>query len=53
MAGVREVWLVDPEDLTMEIWTGPALPENELNASDSITSALLPGFSLPLAELFS
>jgi Uma2 family endonuclease len=52
-AGVKEVWLVDPEDRTTEIWTGPALPESELTSTDSITSALLPGFTLALPELFS
>lgn len=52
-AGVKEVWLVDPEDHTAEVWTGPALPESELTSTDSITSVLLPGFAVPLAELFS
>ncbi len=52
-AGVKEVWLVDPEERTAEIWTGPRLPESELTSTDSITSALLPGFAVPLAELFS
>ena len=52
-AGVKEVWLVDPEDRTAEIWTGPTLPESELTSTDSITSVLLPGFTVPLAELFS
>lgn len=52
-AGVKQVWLVDPEDQTAEIWTGPTLPETELKATDSVTSTLLPGFSAPLADLFS
>jgi Uma2 family endonuclease len=52
-AGVKEVWLVQPEDRTMEIWTGPKLPEQALTGTDSITSALLPGFTLPLANLFA
>ena len=52
-AGVKEVWLIQPEDRTVEIWTGPTLPEQALTASDSITSALLPGFTLALPELFS
>jgi len=47
------VWLINPEDRTVEIWTGPILPEPALTGTDSITSALLPGFSLPLADLFS
>jgi Uma2 family endonuclease len=52
-AGVKEVWLIDPETSTAEIWTGPRLPERELTASDVVTSPLLPGFELPLQELFS
>lgn len=52
-AGVKEVWLINPEDHTVEIWTGPTLPEPALTGSDSVTSALLPGFTLPLTELFS
>jgi Uma2 family endonuclease len=52
-AGVKEVWLIDPETRTAEIWTGPQLPEQELSGEATISSALLPGFDLPLAELFS
>ena len=52
-AGVKEVWIVDPETATAEIWTGPQLPEHELSGTDAITSALLPGFALPLAEIFA
>ncbi len=52
-AGVKEVWIVDPETATAEIWTGPQLPEHELAGADALTSALLPGFALPLAELFA
>ena len=51
-AGVKEVWLIDPETKTAEIWTGPALPEGELTTADAIGSALLPGFKLHLEELF-
>jgi Uma2 family endonuclease len=51
--GVKEVWLVQSEDCTVEIWTGPKLPEQALTGTDSITSALLPGFTLALPELFS
>lgn len=52
-AGVKEVWLIDPESRTAEIWTEPRLPEQELAGSDVITTPLLPGFSLPLQELFA
>ena len=52
-AGVKQVWLINPEDRTVEIWTGPTLPEPALTGADSITSVLLPGFTLQLPELFS
>ena len=51
-AGVKEVWLIDPDSKQAEIWTGPQLPEHELTVAESINSALLPGFSLPLEQLF-
>ncbi len=51
-AGVKEVWLIDPESREAEIWTGPQLPERELTAEDAITSPMLPGFELKLADLF-
>jgi Uma2 family endonuclease len=52
-AGVKEVWLIDPESREVEIWTGPRLPELELTGDAAIGSPLLPGFALPLQELFS
>ncbi|HXP85364.1 MAG TPA: Uma2 family endonuclease [Bryobacteraceae bacterium] len=52
-AGVKEVWLIDPETKTAEIWTGPALPEHELTVADALTSPLLPGFALALGEVFA
>ncbi len=52
-AGVKEVWLIDPEACTVEVWTSPTLPENALTGEDALTSALLPGFALPLADLFA
>jgi Uma2 family endonuclease len=52
-AGVKEVWLIYPEAREAEIWTGPTLPEHTLTEADVLVSALLPGFALPLAELFA
>jgi len=52
-AGVKEVWIIDPESSTAEIWTGPRLPDHELMLTDALSSPLLPGFALPLAELFA
>src|SRR6266849_9577854 len=43
-AGVKEVWLIDPQSRDAEIWTGPTLPERTLTESDTLTSSLLPDF---------
>ncbi len=51
-AGVREVWLVDPEVCTVERFrrdTGSAL----YRASQSLTSVELPGFSVSVADFFA
>jgi Uma2 family endonuclease len=52
-AGVKQVWLINPEDRTVEIWTGPNLPAPALTGQDMRTSSLLPGFAMPLPDLFS
>jgi Uma2 family endonuclease len=52
-AGVKEAWLSDPEAREAEIWTGLTLPERAFTETDVLVSALLPGFSLSLAELFA
>jgi len=51
-AGVKEAWLIDPESKEVEIWIGLQLT-HELTGDAAITSPLLPGFALTLAELFS
>ena len=51
-AGVKEVWLIDPDERDVEIWTGLSLPDHALAGDNLLASALLPGFGLPLAELF-
>jgi Uma2 family endonuclease len=53
VAGVKEVWLLDPQVREIEIWTESGLPDRALAISDVLTSALLPGFGLPLRELFA
>jgi Uma2 family endonuclease len=52
-AGAKEVWLIDPEDCIVEVWTGPSLPDHALSGSAVLKSPLLPGFVLPLEELFA
>ena len=52
-AGVKEVWLIDPDVREIEIWKGPSLPDPVLAGGDVLTSALLPGLALPLEELFA
>jgi Uma2 family endonuclease len=52
-AGVKEVWLIDPQSRDAEIWTGPTLPEKFFGVDDTLTSPLLPGFAVFLAALFS
>ncbi len=52
-AGVKEAWLIDPEDHTVEIWTGPTLPDHALGGNATLASPLLPGFALPLSDLFA
>jgi Uma2 family endonuclease len=52
-AGVKEVWLIDPETRTVEIWTSPNPPDRDLSIGDTLTSPLIPGFALSLERLFS
>ncbi len=51
-AGVKEVWLIDPEVREIEVWTGPSLPP-ALTGDAVLESNLLPGFALPLEQLFA
>jgi Uma2 family endonuclease len=51
-AGVKEVWLIDPDSREVEVWRGAALPDRALVSGEALTSPLLPGFELPLDELF-
>jgi Uma2 family endonuclease len=51
--GVRMVWIIDPEDRTVEIYRSPdegrILRENAMLTGDDV----LPGFSCRVAELFA
>jgi Uma2 family endonuclease len=52
-AGVKEVWLIDPEVREIEVWTGTSLPAHDLTGNAVLESKLLPGFALPLEQLFA
>lgn len=48
-AGVEEVWIVDHKSRTVEVWN--AQGTTALNDTQTLTSALLPGFSLAVRFL--
>ena len=50
-SGVREVWVVYPSTRSIELHH-PAGETRTLRGDDVITSDLLPGFALPVAEIF-
>jgi Uma2 family endonuclease len=52
-AGVRLVWLVDPEARTVAVYTGPEHFTVLGEAQTLDGGAVLPGFTLPLRELFA
>ncbi len=52
--GVREFWAVSPEARSIEVYqfvTG-SQPTHLLRETDTLTTALLPGFELPLSAVF-
>ena len=54
-AGVSEYWIFDPENdtaLLLELHDGDYVARPLLTASDTLTTPLLPGLAIPLAELF-
>lgn len=51
-AGVRMIWLVEPQDRTITVLQ-PGQPARRLVAGDTLTGdPVLPGFSLPVADIF-
>ncbi len=51
-AGTEVVWIVDPDTRTAEIYTSPQ-HSRHIDIADSLTGeGVLPGFSLPMKELF-
>jgi Uma2 family endonuclease len=54
-AGTKLVWEVDPEDRTVAVYADPQRPDlmTLLRETDTLDGgAVLPGFALPLADLF-
>ena len=54
-AGVREYWPIDPRNDTvtqLELRGGEYIERAVLGAGDALTTPLLPGLSIPLAEIF-
>lgn len=55
-AGVKEYWIVQPQDRTLTIFTldasGNYQPSKPLTQGDIVTSRILPGLQLDLNELF-
>ena len=54
-AGVREYWIVDPRDDTLtllELRDGEYAERSVLTVSDTLTTPLLPGLAIPLADVF-
>lgn len=51
-AGTKLVWIVDPDARTVAVYTEPTTPA-VLTTADTLTGGdVLPGFALPLTELF-
>lgn len=52
-AGSKLMWVVDPEARTVAVYTGRTGNPTVLSATDTLDGgAVLPGFTLPLADLF-
>lgn len=50
-AGVKAVWVADPDDRTVAVHTPGAAPA-VFGPADTLTSPLLPGFAVPVERLF-
>jgi Uma2 family endonuclease len=50
--GARRVWLIDPQRRRVGVYSPDASPRSIAGADGVLTDDLLPGFALPLADLF-
>lgn len=48
--GVKEVWLISPEDRLVEVYTAPE-SVRKLTAVDTLETSLIPGWSMNIGEL--
>jgi Uma2 family endonuclease len=54
LAGVRLVWIIDPRKRQAEVYVAPDAPAATLDESQALDGGdVLPGFTLPLADLFA
>src|ERR1043165_186041 len=54
LAGVRLVWMIDPRKRTVAVYTAPDAPAVILDETQTLDGgSVLPGFTLPVAELFA
>jgi Uma2 family endonuclease len=51
-AGVLEYWIVDPFENAMRVFRRAGEPFQQVDVGETLTSTLLPGFSLSLHRLF-
>jgi Uma2 family endonuclease len=55
-AGTKLVWIIDPSDRSIQVYADPRQPDlmTLLRETDTLTGdPVLPGFALPLADLFN
>jgi Uma2 family endonuclease len=50
--GAGSVWVVDPEERRIDVYA-PAKPMRTFRESDTLIDPVLPGFALPLRDIFS
>jgi Uma2 family endonuclease len=53
LAGVREAWLIYPKTQTAEVYTAPDKKRRIARTGTLDGGAIIPGFRLPLADLFA
>ncbi|HYC92471.1 MAG TPA: Uma2 family endonuclease [Thermoanaerobaculia bacterium] len=51
--GVAEYWIVDPDESSVRIFRRSGERFTPADAGDTLTTPLLPGFALPLRDLFA